>query len=79
MPCCCDGYCIHDPSLGRSPRPHPDGERTASPLKHPLRVSVTGVGCQGLICSVSFGDTVGVLHSMAHGVTPAKRKLTMSP
>ena len=70
MPHCCDGYHIHDPSLGRSPQPRLDGERAVPPLKHPIMVGVAGVGCWGLVCGVSFGDSVRVVRGVARGVTP---------
>ena len=67
---CCDGCRVHDPLSGRSPRPHPDGERTAPPFTHPLKVGVTGVSHRGLICGVSLGDTVSVVCSVAQVVMP---------
>ena len=62
---CCDGCHVHDSLLGRSPRPHPDGERTAPPLMRPVKVGVTGVGYRGLVRGVSLGDTVSVVCGMA--------------
>ena len=69
---CCDRCRIHDPSLRRSPHPRPDGERTAPPLKHPLTDGTVGVGCWGLICCVSPGDTVSMVRGVTCGVYMGK-------